>query len=342
MKRLIALFILLLTVFSLEVYSKEMDKNGNFGEIYLAGGCFWGVEAYYERIPGIVETRTGYANGKFANPTYEDLCHRNSGHAETVYIRYDKDEISLKEILAHYFRIIDPLSLNKQGNDIGTQYRTGIYYIDEESGKIARDFIEKEQKKYDEKIMVELLPLVRFDSAEEYHQEYLDKNPGGYCHINLSLASKPLVDEEKYKKPTQEELKKKLDWEQYHVTQENGTEYAFENEYYDNEKRGIYVDITTGEPLFVSSDKFDSGCGWPSFARPIAPEVVNYKKDTSYNMNRVEVRSRVGNAHLGHVFDDGPANMGGLRYCINSASLRFIPLEKMEDEGYGKYIKYVK
>lgn len=314
----------------------------NIKEIYLAGGCFWGVEGYFRKITGIVDTRTGYANGKFDNPTYEDICYRNSGHAETVYIRYDKNRIDLNEILRHYFRIIDPFSLNKQGNDRGTQYRTGIYYTDEESRNIAFEFIKEEQKKSEKKIMVELMPLTRFDSAEEYHQKYLDKNPGGYCHIDLSLASKPLVDEKKYTKPSKDELKKKFDWEQYHVTQENGTEHPFENEYYDNHKKGIYVDITTGEPLFVSDDKFDSGCGWPSFARPVAPEVVKYIRDTSYNMDRIEVRSRVGNAHLGHVFDDGPQNMGGLRYCINSASLRFIPVENMEEEGYEEFIKYVK
>ncbi|QNM15331.1 peptide-methionine (R)-S-oxide reductase MsrB [Fusobacterium hominis] len=314
----------------------------DIGNIYFAGGCFWGVEGYFKKIQGVISTEVGYANGNFDNPSYEDLVYRNSGHAETVYIRYDKDRITLSKLIKYYFRIIDPTSLNKQGNDRGIQYRTGIYYTDLEDKDIILKEIENEQKKYKEKIVVEVMQLKRFDKAEDYHQDYLDKNPGGYCHINLNLAKAPLIDDNDYKKLSQEELKNKLSWEQYHVTQENGTEFAFENEYYDNHKKGIYVDITSGEPLFISTDKFDSGCGWPSFAKPIAPEVVSYKKDNSYGMDRIEVRSRVGNAHLGHVFNDGPRNLGGLRYCINSASLRFIPLEKMEEEGYGYLITEIK
>ena len=319
-----------------------MEKNDKIGEIYLAGGCFWGVEEYFSRIPGVIDTVSGYANGNFANPTYEDLCYRNSGHAETVYITYDKSKVDLATLLKYYFRIIDPTSLNKQGNDSGTQYRTGIYYIDEESRKIANEELEKEQRNYNEKIVVELLPLERFDRAEEYHQDYLKKNPGGYCHVNMALAKDAIVDETKYTKPSDEELKKNLTYIQYQVTQKNGTEFAFENEYYDNHEKGIYVDITTGEPLFTSNDKFDSGCGWPSFTKSIAPEVVKYRRDNSYNMDRIEVRSRVGNAHLGHVFDDGPRDKGGLRYCINSAAVKFIPLDEMEEKGYGDFIKYIK
>ncbi|WP_026339007.1 bifunctional peptide-methionine (S)-S-oxide reductase MsrA/peptide-methionine (R)-S-oxide reductase MsrB [Fusobacterium russii] len=317
-------------------------KDIKIEEIYLAGGCFWGVEAYFERIEGVLDAVSGYANGSFPNPSYEDLVHRNSGHAETVYIKYDANKVSLSTILKHYFRIIDPTSLNKQGGDSGVQYRTGIYYQNEKQKEVALKEIELEQKKYEKKIVVEVLPLERFDKAEEYHQDYLKKNPNGYCHIDLSKANEAIIDPIKYKKPSDEELKEKLTGLQYKVTQENHTEYAFRNEYYDNHQKGIYVDITTGEPLFLSSDKYDSGCGWPSFTKPINSEVVSYERDESHNMIRTEVRSRAGDAHLGHVFKDGPKDKGGLRYCINSASIRFISYDDMEKEGYGYLKKYVK
>ena len=188
----------------------------------------------------------------------------------------------------------------------------------------------------------EVEKLKRFDKAEEYHQDYLKKNPNGYCHINLNKASEAIIDEKKYQKPSDDVLKEKLSTLEYQVTQEAATERAFTHEYYKNQEDGIYVDITTGEPLFSSKDKYDAGCGWPSFTKPIATEVVNYKKDSSHGMNRVEVRSRAGEAHLGHVFEDGPRDKGGLRYCINGASLRFIPYDKMDEEGYGEFKKYVK
>lgn len=325
-----------------DILKINRENSQDIREIYLAGGCFWGVEAYFERIDGVIDSVSGYANGPFANPSYEDLVYRKSGHAETVYIKYDANKVSLSTILKHYFRIIDPTSLNKQGGDIGVQYRTGIYYQNEEDKDIALKEIEIEQKKYEKKIVVEVLPLERFDRAEEYHQDYLKKNPNGYCHVNLSKASEPIIDSVRYKKPADNELKEKLTLLQYKVTQENHTEYAFQNEFFDNHEKGIYVDVTTGEPLFSSTDKFDSGCGWPSFTKPISSDVVNYERDNSYNMQRIEVRSRAGDAHLGHVFEDGPKTTGGLRYCINSASLKFIPYEEMEQEGYGYLKKYVK
>lgn len=325
-----------------DILKINRENPQDIREIYLAGGCFWGVEAYFERIDGVIDSVSGYANGPFANPSYEDLVYRKSGHVETVYIKYDANKVSLSTILKHYFRIIDPTSLNKQGGDIGVQYRTGIYYQNEEDKDIALKEIEIEQKKYEKKIVVEVLPLERFDRAEEYHQDYLKKNPNGYCHVNLSKASEPIIDSVRYKKPADNELKEKLTSLQYKVTQENHTEYAFQNEFFDNHEKGIYVDVTTGEPLFSSTDKFDSGCGWPSFTKPISSDVVNYERDNSYNMQRIEVRSRAGDAHLGHVFEDGPKTTGGLRYCINSASLKFIPYEEMEQEGYGYLKKYIK
>ncbi|MBC2852112.1 peptide-methionine (R)-S-oxide reductase MsrB [Cetobacterium sp. 8H] len=313
----------------------------NIQEIYLAGGCFWGVEAYVEKIEGVIDTVSGYANGKTENPTYEDVVYRGTGHAETVRVTYNADKVSLETLLKYYFRIIDPTSLNKQGNDKGTQYRTGIYYTKEEDKKVIEKEIEQLQKNYSGKIVVEVVPLIRFDLAEEYHQDYLKKNPNGYCHIDLSKAEEIIVDGSKYSKLTDDELRSKLTDKQYKVTQLGDTEKPFHNEYWDFFKPGIYIDITTGEPLFSSKDKFNSQCGWPSFAKTIAPEVVVYNRDKSFNMERVEVVSRVGKAHLGHVFNDGPKDLGGLRYCINSAAIEFIPLDKMQEKGYGYLIPAV-
>ena len=309
--------------------------------IYLAGGCFWGVEGYFKRIEGVKGTTCGYANGRTENPSYEDVCRHDTGHAETVKVDFDDEVISLEDLLIYYFRIIDPVSVNKQGNDVGTQYRTGIYYTDESQLPVIKAAIEREQRKYNEKIAVEVLPIENFYIAEEYHQDYLDKNPNGYCHINLSLADEPIVRSEKYKRKTDNELKESLTPLQYDVTVNAATERPFDNEFNSNFERGIYVDITSGEPLFFSTDKFESGCGWPSFSKPIQKDLVKYSEDLSLGRRRIEVRSNVADAHLGHVFDDGPSELGGLRYCINSAALRFIPFDKMDEEGYGYLKKYV-
>ena len=309
--------------------------------IYLAGGCFWGVEGYFKRIEGVKGTTCGYANGRTENPSYEDVCRHDTGHAETVKVDFDDEVVSLEDLLIYYFRIIDPVSVNKQGNDVGTQYRTGIYYTDESQLPVIKAAIEREQRKYNEKIAVEVLPIENFYSAEEYHQDYLDKNPNGYCHINLDFAYEPIVRSEKYKRKTDDELKESLTPLQYDVTVNAATERPFDNEFNSNFERGIYVDITSGEPLFFSTDKFESGCGWPSFSKPIQKDLVKYSEDLSLGRRRIEVRSNVADAHLGHVFDDGPSELGGLRYCINSAALRFIPIDKMDEEGYGYLKKYV-
>lgn len=312
-------------------------------EIWLAGGCFWGVEEYFSRIEGVVETSVGYANGSTENPSYYDIP--TTGHAETVYIRYDSEGLSLYTLLEYYFKIIDPTSKNRQGYDVGTQYRTGIYYIDNKDKEIIEQAIAKEQRKYKAPIVTEVKKLENYYPAEEYHQDYLKKNPEGYCHIdfsNIPDLSQPKVDPALYDKPSQEEIRKSLSELQYSVTQQNSTELPFSNEYWDSSEAGIYVDVVTGEPLFISSDKYDSGCGWPSFTRPIDAAVIEKREDRSHSMLRTEVRSRVGDSHLGHVFNDGPEDKGGLRYCINSASLRFIPVEEMEEKGYGNLIKYVK
>jgi peptide methionine sulfoxide reductase msrA/msrB len=312
-------------------------KNSRYKEIYLAGGCFWGLQAYIDRITGIEYTSVGYANGESEETDYNSI--KNTGHAETVYVAYDPEKITLEELLGYYYGIIEPTSLNKQGNDIGIQYRTGIYYVDKKDKEIIESITEKEQAKYIEKIVTEIAPLKNYILAEDYHQNYLDKNPGGYCHIDLSQIprEKPKVNLMDYPKPPVEEIKKKLTDLQFSITQESATESPFGNEYWDNKQAGIYVDIVTGEPLFLSLDKFDSGTGWPSFTRPVQWDVIAYHIDESIGMQRIEVRSRSGDSHLGHMFYDGPVEEGGLRYCINSSSLDFIPLDELEARGYEKF-----
>ncbi len=315
--------------------------SDNIKEIYFAGGCFWGTQAYFNKVPGVVETDVGYANGKTKNPSYKELA--QTGHAETVRVVYDRSMVGLKTLLKHFFNIIDPTLLNRQGGDVGTQYRTGIYYVDDEDLDTIRAWVRMEQRKYKEPIVTEIMKLDNYYPAEEYHQDYLDKNPGGYCHIDMRKVMEiPFVDARDYKPVAKEELRKRLDDLKYKVACENHTERPFENEYWNVDEKGIYVDIATGEPLFLSKDKFDAGCGWASFSNPISEDVIVEVEDLSHGMRRVEVRSRVGDIHLGHVFDDGPDSKGGRRYCINSASIRFIPEDKMEEEGYGQYLRFIK
>lgn len=308
-------------------------------EIYLAGGCFWGLEEYFSRIKGVLATTVGYANGQVESTNYE-LIHQTD-HAETVHITYDENSISLREILLYYFRVIDPLSVNKQGNDVGRQYRTGIYYTDSSDLPVIQTVVKEKEAQLGQVLAVEVEPLRHYVLAETYHQDYLKKHPRGYCHINVNDAYQPLVDPGQYEKPSDDVLEQKLSKEAYQVTQHAATERPFQNEFFDTFEEGIYVDVTTGEPLFFASDKFDSGCGWPSFTRPIAREVIKYYEDKTHGMERIEVRSRSGNAHLGHVFTDGPKKEGGLRYCINSAALRFIKKEDMIQEGYDYLVNYM-
>lgn len=283
-------------------------------KIYLAAGCFWGAQAYFKKIDGVVNTKVGYANGKTEDTDYTRVS--STDHAETLMVEYDEKRISLRKILLHYFRIIDPTSVNRQGEDVGRQYRTGIYYTDEND----KDMIDNVYRYYEDKfggIVVEVKPLQNFILAEDYHQDYLDKNPNGYCHVDLSLLN--------------------LDEESYSIMKENNTERPFSSELNKENRDGIYVDKQTKEPLFSSKDKFYAGCGWPSFRKPIG-DSVDYLEDHSYGMDRVEVRSKSGDNHLGHVFNEEQ----GLRYCINGKSLEFIPYEDMKKRGYEEYMKFVK
>jgi len=308
-------------------------------EIYLAGGCFWGLEEYFSRIFGVLQTSVGYANGQVETTNYQLI--KETDHAETVQVVYDEKVVSLREILLYYFRVIDPLSVNQQGNDRGRQYRTGIYYLEEADLPTINTVVREQELLIGRKIAVEVEKLRHYILAEDYHQDYLKKNPGGYCHIDVRDAEKPLIDAANYEKPSQAVLREQLSEESYRVTQEAATEAPFSNAYDQTFEEGIYVDITTGEPLFFAKDKFASGCGWPSFSRPISKELIHYYQDLSHGMERIEVRSRSGNAHLGHVFTDGPRELGGLRYCINSASLRFIAKDEMEEAGYGYLLPYL-
>jgi peptide methionine sulfoxide reductase msrA/msrB len=359
------LMLSLLTVSEAGASQKELTAmttdpaQDQIREIYLAGGCFWGVQEYFSRIPGVTETSVGYANGSTAHPDYRSVCSGRTGHAETVHVRYDPKRVSLATLIRQFFEIIDPTSVDRQGNDVGSQYRTGIYYSAPADEPELAALMAEEQAKHTEPLAVELMPLHSYWLAEDYHQDYLKKKPGGYCHIsfqslrNLPSApedvkdkaheySKGVLSPERYRRPSDAELRQTLSPEAYAVTQQSGTERPFTGQFWNHREAGIYVDIVTGEPLFTSADKFDSGCGWPSFSRPVDRKVLSERLDTSHGMRRIEVRSRVGDSHLGHVFNDGPRELGGLRYCINSAALRFIPYEQMEKAGYGTLMPLVK
>lgn len=309
--------------------------------IYLAGGCFWGTAHLFSLVPGVSGTVAGYANSSVANPTYEQVCSGATHAAETVRVDYDDDTIGLTDLLTLYFRSIDPLSHNRQGGDVGTQYRTGIYYTDPADQPVVEAQLATLQRRHSRPLAIEAGPLQNFYPAEEYHQDYLMKNPGGYCHVDPALFREARTLGTRAGDKDRSELRRRLTPLQWEVTQHAATERPYVNEYDREFRRGIYVDIVDGTPLFASSAKYDSGCGWPAFTRPISDSLLSEHTDTSYGRVRTEVRASASGSHLGHVFNDGPASEGGLRYCINSASLRFIPLEDMEAEGYGRYIPLV-
>lgn len=307
-------------------------------KIYLAGGCFWGVEAYFKKIKGIVKTACCYVNGKSLNTTYDDL--KKTDHAEAVEITYDEMVINLAEILQRFYLIIDPVSINKQGNDCGRQYRSGIYYIDDYSYNVASVSLQFLQKQYSNKIAIELKELKNLVKAEDFHQDYLFKNPGGYCHVDISKTN---INLSKQRSLSEKEISDlNIDDLSLDVLLKQKTESPFSSKYTNFDEVGIYVDKISKQALFSSEDKFDSGCGWPSFSKPITTDSLIYTQDLSHGMDRTEVKSSIQNAHLGHVFDDGPKQLGGNRYCINGASLIFIPLEEMKQYGYEQYLPYFK
>lgn len=309
--------------------------------IYLAGGCFWGTAHLFSLVPGVSGTTAGYANSSVPNPSYEQVCSGATGAAETVRVEYDADSVGLSDLLMLFFKSIDPVSVNRQGGDSGPQYRTGIYYTDAADVPVIEAQLATLQRRHTQPLAIEFAPLENFYPAEDYHQDYLYKNPGGYCHVNPALFKEAKAMAAK-KLESKQELRARLTPLQWEVMQNAATERPFVNEYDNEFRKGIYVDITDGTPLFLSTDKYNSGCGWPAFTRPIDDDMLTENTDTSFGRVRTEVKSASSDSHLGHVFPDGPAESGGLRYCINSAALRFIPVEKMEEEGYGKYIPLIK
>lgn len=319
--------------------SSSNADNKNYELATFAGGCFWCMVSPFEELPGIMKVESGYTGGHKANPTYEEVCSETTGHAEAVQITYDPKQFSYDKLLELFWHQIDPTDPGGQFHDRGASYRTAIFYHNEEQRKLAeasKRAIEQSGR-FDRPIVTSIEPAGAFYPAEEYHQQYHVKNPLRYKLYRKGSGRDAFIKEHWRPRLDQDELRARLTPMQYEVTQNSATEPPFRNEFWDYKEEGLYVDIVSGEPLFSSLDKFDSGCGWPSFTKPLMDSQVLEEPDFTHGMIRTEVRSREADSHLGHVFEDGPKDRGGLRYCINSAALRFIPRSRLKEEGYGQF-----
>ena len=347
-----------LTIFSMGsvlavLLGATVSAQSSYEKATFAGGCFWCMQPPFEKLDGVISVVSGYTGGTGKDPNYEDYAEK--GHIEAIEITYDPSKITYDQLLNVFWRQINPTDNGGQFVDRGPQYRSAIFYRNDEQKQLAEKSKQELEKsgRFDKPIMTAILEASKFYKAEDYHQDYYKKNPIRYKFYRYNAGRDQYLekmwghdkDQKGFKetvnqsrKFNREQLAHKLTPAQFKVTQENGTEPAFHNEYWDNKKPGIYVDVVSGEPLFSSLDKFDSGTGWPSFTKPLEPANIVEKEDRSFFTVRTEVRSGNANSHLGHVFNDGPGPTG-LRYCMNSAALRFIPKEDLEKEGYGKYKK---
>ncbi|MDQ0215354.1 peptide methionine sulfoxide reductase msrA/msrB [Oikeobacillus pervagus] len=305
----------------------------------FAGGCFWCMVSPFDEQPGIKEVISGYTGGHTENPTYEEVCTGTTGHYEAVQITFDPKIFPYEKLLEIYWQQIDPTDEGGQFNDRGSSYQTAIFYHNEEQRKLAEDSKANLEAsgRFQKPIVTKILPAAHFYKGEERHQHYYKKNAFHYNLYKEGSGRASFIREHWKNRKSDEQLREELTPIQYEVTRNNATEPPFHNEYWNHKEDGIYVDIISGEPLFSSRDKYDAGCGWPSFTKPLRRSEIAEKLDTSHGMRRIEVRSKTSDSHLGHVFDDGPGP-DHARYCINSASLRFIPKEKLLEEGYGQFL----